>query len=224
MRNEPTLTNNLNPLKSQSSFTDLFIRYVSSWLGMVLLLATFLILAANIPCSADDFVAAGEYSWLANGLFCFRSGEGTNTQIHMERYKNGKIEELFTKTIGRMVVSPLCLTNGVVTMSHDGVIRRLDLKGEYVFVAKPKGFEGLAEQIGTLDDHRIFMVGSAFNEKTNASQYRLYLVNISGTEPIVKKKFDIIAPYRITLTLDEIIVVGETNVLRLKDPERFKEE
>lgn len=186
--------------------------------------ATFLILAGNIPCSADDFVAAGEYSWLANGLFCFRSGEGTNTQIHMERYKNGKIEELFTKTIGRMVVSPLCLTNGVVTMSHDGVIRRLDLKGEYVFVAKPKGFEGVAEQIGTLDDHRIFMVGFVSDVKTKIPQFRLYVVDISGTEPVLKKKFDIIEPDRITLTLDEIIVVGETNVLRLKDSERLKEE
>ena len=205
-------------MRNQSSFTNLFIHSLSSRLRMVLLPATFLILAANILCSADDFVAAGEYSWLTTGLFCFRSGEGTNTQIHMERYKNGKIEELFTKTIGRMVVSPICLTNGVVTMSHDGVIRRLDLKGEYVFAAKPKEFEGVSEEIGMLDDNHIFMTATVFNKEKNGQLHHLYVVDISGTEPVLKKRFEIIAPQRITLTLDEIIVIGETNVQRLEVP------
>ena len=115
----------------------------------------------------------------------------------MERYKNGKVEELFAKTIGRMVVSPICFTNGVVTMSHDGVIRRLDLKGEYVFVAKPKGFEGVARQIGRLDDHHIFMVETIRDEQKNGWLYHLYVVDISGKEPVLKTRFDIIEPYRI---------------------------
>jgi hypothetical protein len=226
MKNEPMLSKDRNRLKNQPSSTNLSSLYLSPSLGMILLLAIFLISAAKTSCSAADFAVVSEYSWLSTGLFCFRTGTGTNDQIHMVRYEiqNEKFERLFTKTIGHPVKPPICLTNGAIVVSVDGVIRRLDLKGDYVFVAKPKGFEGLAEQIGRLDDHHIFMVGRDFNEKTNAVQYRLYVVNISGTEPVLKKKFDIIAPYRITLTLDEIIVVGETNVLRLKDPERFKEE
>ena len=46
----------------------------------------------------------------------------------------------------------------------------------------------------------------------------LYVVDISGTEPVLITKFDIVPPLAVTKTLDEIIVVGETNVLRLKIP------
>ena len=109
-------------------------------------------------------------------------------------------------------------------MCLDGVIYKLDLRGEVVFVAKPKGFEGLSSTSGRLDDHRIFMTETVSNKEKNGLLYHLYVVDISGTEPTLKTKFDIIPPLRITKTLDEIIVVGETNVLRLKDPERFKEE
>jgi len=49
--------------------------------------------------------------------------------------------------------------------------------------------------------------------------HSLLVVNISGTKPVLETNFDIIQPLRITHTLDEIIVVGETNVLRLKIPE-----
>jgi hypothetical protein len=184
-------------------------------------LAIFLVLVTRMPCLGDDFADVSEDSWLRTGLFCFRTCPGTNNQIHMVRYENGKFEKLFTKAIGHPVKPPICLTNGVIVVSVDGVIRRLDLKGEYVFVAKPKGFEGLAGHIGRLDDHNIFVVGSAFDKKINAHRHRLYVVNISSTEPVIKMKFDIIAPYQIALTLDECIVVGETNVLRLKIPREW---
>lgn len=205
-------------MKNQSSFTNLFIHSVSSWLGMVRLLAAFLILAAKMPCLAYDFPVVSENPWLWPGLFCFRTETGTNYQIHLFRYENGQFKTLFVKTIGHPVKPPICLTNGVVVVSVDGVIRRLDLKGEYVFVAKPKGFDGLAEDIGRLDDHHIFATGSVFDKKKNCLLYRFYVVDISGTEPILKKKFDIIEPCSITRTLHEIIVVGETNVQRLDVP------
>jgi len=218
MKHESILSKVRNQLTNYSRFTNVPVQIGSSSSGMVLLLAAFLILAVNIPCLADNFADVNEYSWLRTGLFCFRTSVGTNDQIHLVRYEHGKFDELFTRTMEGRVKAPICLTNGVIAVDVYGVIRRLDLKGEYVFVAKPKGFEDLAEGIGRRDDHHIFMVGSVFNKKANAYQHRLYVVNIAGAEPVVKTKFDIIEPYGITLTLDEIIVIGETNVQRLAVP------
>jgi hypothetical protein len=163
-------------------------------------------------------VFANEYSWLPNGLCCFRSGKGTNSQIHLERYEKGKVEELFAKNIGKTVQYPICLTNGVIAVDVDGVVGRLNLTGDYVFMAKPKGFEGLSATSGKLDDNHIFMTETVSNKEKNGLLYHLYVVDISGTEPTLKTEFNIIPPLRITLTMKEIVVVGETNVLRLKIP------
>jgi hypothetical protein len=186
---------------------------------MVLLLAAFLTLATSLPCLADEFADVNEYSWLRTGLFCFRTSVGTNDQIHLVKYEYGKFDELFTRTMERRVKAPICLTNGVIAVSVDGVIRRLDLKGEYVFVAKPKGFEGVATNIGRRDDNHIFMVETIRNKRNDGWLFRLDVVDISGKEPVFKTKFDIIQPYDgITLTMDGIIVIGETNVQRLEVP------
>jgi hypothetical protein len=225
MKNEPMLTKNRNLLKNQLRITNLFIHSVSSSFGMVMLLATFLILATKIPCLAADYVDATEDSWLRTGLFCFRSGIGTNTQIHLARYENGKFEELFTKVIGHSVKCPICFTNGVVVVSSDGVIRKLDLTGQFVFVSKPKGFEGLSGATGRLDDNRIFMTETTPYKQNNGwlNRYRLYVVDISGAEPTLKEEFNIIPPLRITRTIEEIVVIGETNILRVKIPEGLRQ-
>ena len=209
MNNEST---NCNLVKKQERSVDSFVRQ------QVLFLAVLLTLVAKTPCLADDFTDVTEGSWLRTGLFCFRTSVGTNDQIHLVRYGNGKFEELFTRAMGRRAKPPICLTNGVAVVSVDGVIRRLDLKGEYVFTEKPKEFEGVAEDIGRLDDHRIFVTGSVFDKTENRWLHRLYLVNISGSRPVLTEKFDIIQPCTIAQTLDEIIVVGETNVQRLEIP------
>ncbi len=220
---------NCNLLKNQQKFVNPFIHHFSSFFGKILPPAISLFLVFRTPCPAADFMDAVDGSWLRTGLFSLRTitvtnNTATNYQIHLFRYADGKFEKLFTKAIGHAVKPPICLTNGVIVVSVDGVIRRLDLKGEYVFAAKPKGFDGLAREIGRLDDfHHIFMVGGVFNEKINDVQYRLYMVDVSGTEPVVTTKFDIVRPYGITLGWDprlgnDIVVVGETNVLRLKIP------
>src|SRR4051812_25658890 len=111
---------------------------------MARLLVVFLILAVTIRSSASEVLSATEDSWLPLGLFCFRSGTDTNTQLHLVKYENGKIETVFTTPTSCTVKSPICLTNGVIAVSSDGIIRKLNLKGEFVFTARPKGFEGAA--------------------------------------------------------------------------------
>jgi len=208
--------------KKQQRFTNDIPRSSSAFLGKVLSLAVFVMLLAKTHSVADEYFeyfSSTEDSSIGTGLFSFRSGIETNTQIHLERYANGKIQELFVKTIGKPLQNPVCLTNGVVVVCKDGVIYKLDLRGNCVFVAKPKGFEGLSITGGRLDENRIFMTEDVPNKQENRWVHSLLVVNISGTKPVLETNFDIIQPLRITHTLDEIIVVGETNVLRLKIPE-----
>jgi len=211
-------------LTNRSSITNLFIHSVSSSFRIVLLLAAFLTLATSIPCLADDSADANEYSWLRTGFFCFRTSVGTNNQVHLVKYEHGKFDELFTRTMKGRVYAPICLTNGVIAVNVYGVICRLDLKGEYVFEAKPKGFEGLVRESGRLDDNHIFMVETVRNKQNNDWLYYLDMVDISGKEPVLKTKFDIIPPVGITQTMDEIIVIGETNVQRLDVPPDYLKE
>jgi hypothetical protein len=219
MNDEPVLTQNWNRLRNQPGFANYFIHTVSSSSGMVLSLAILLALVAKIPCLGDEFFDATEDSSLRASLFSFRSGKGTNTQIHLQRYEQGKSQELFAKTIGRPIHNPICLTNGVIAVCPDGVIYKLDLRGEFVFVAKPKGFEGFSSTSKRLDDGRIFMTESVPDQQKNGFRERLYVVDISGTEPVLKTKYDITPPLGTARTTEEVNRAGETNVSKLKIPE-----
>jgi hypothetical protein len=44
-------------------------------------------------------------------------------------------------------------------------------------------------------------------------------MDISGKEPIVKAKFDIVQPISVVPSFDEIIVIGTNEIVRLKIPE-----
>jgi hypothetical protein len=219
MNDEPVLAQNWNRLKNQPRFNNYFIHTVSSSSGMVLSLAILLAMVAQMPCLGDEFFDATQDSSIRASLFSFRSGKGTNTQIHLQRYEKGKIQELFTRTIGRPVHNPICLTNGVIAVCPDGVIYKLDLRGEFVFVAKPKGFEGSSSTSKRLDDGRIYMTESVPDQQKTGLLERLHVVDISGTEPVLKTKFDITQPLGTARTTEKITVVGETNVSRLKSPE-----
>jgi hypothetical protein len=191
--------------------------HVSSPFGRVLLIGAFLVLIPCISCLGEELVVAGQDSWLPSGLFCFRSGTRTNTQIHLVQYHNGRMESLFSKDMGHTVSAPICLSNWVVATSPDGVIRKLNLKGEFVFAAKAKEFEGASALSGKATDNCIYMTATVYAKP--GWLYYLYLVDISGSEPVVEAKFDIIQPLGITRTFEEIVVVGLKDTLRLRIPQ-----
>ena len=187
MRNIHVFSECRNLSRNQPRFTRLCTNRVLCTFGRVLLSGAFLLLIPKISCCAAEFVVAGEDSWLRSGLFCFRSNTDTNTQIHLARYNNGRIEPLFAKAIGHTVQAPICLSNGVVATSSDGVIRKLDLKGEILFVAKPQGFDGASALSGKVTDNCIFMTETVYAKP--GWRYYLYLVDVAGAEPVVKARF-----------------------------------
>jgi hypothetical protein len=176
----------------------------------------FLVLIRISSMSASEIIAIGKDSCRPSGLFCFRSTDGTNTQIHLERYCNATIQSLFHKAMDGPVMVPICLTNGVLAISSDGIIRKFNLKGDFLFAEKPNGFDGASAMSGRITDDYIFMTATVY-EKTHWLYY-LYIVDISGVKPIVKVKIKIIQPVVINVTYDEIVVVGREDTMRFPVP------
>ena len=205
-----------NMTKNKPQFKGLFNNPVLSGFGSIVWVGTFLIMFSKISCSAGEFVCADEDAWLPLGLFCFRSGVGTNCQIHLAKYNEGRIEPVFTRFIGQTVKAPICLTNGVIATSSDGIIHKLNFKGEFMFEAKPKGFDGASGLSGKVTENCIFMTATVYS--ATGWLYYLYFVDISGAVPVVKAKFDIRQPVRIIVTFEEVVMIGRKDTLRLKIP------
>jgi len=163
-----------------------------------------------------EIVVAGANSWQTSGLCSFRTGTGTNTAIHLAKYADGKFGILFTKEIRRPVHPPICLTNGVIVVSSDGEIRKLDLRGEFAFVDKPKGFTGAAGHSGKLSDNSIFLTETIRDKRGKDWLYELYVLDISGVGPSIKEKHRIPQPIAITKAGDEVVIVGTRHIKRIK--------
>jgi len=95
----------------------------------------------------------------------------------------------------------------------DGVVRRLNSQGDVLFVGKPKGFEGASAFSGRISDNCIFMTATVYAKA--GWLYYLYLIEISGAEPVVKARYDIIQPIKIAVTFEDIVVIGQKDTLRL---------
>lgn len=186
--------------------------------GTMLLWTGLLALIARIPCLANDIAIAGRDSWSPPGLFCFRTITGTNQQIHLAQYKNGRIAELFARDIGCSVMFPICLSNGVVAVSSDGVVRKLDLNGNVTFATKPAGFKGASAMSGKLNETCIFMTEALYETHRKRWHYSILLVDVSKMVPAVKARFDTAQPFAIACTSDELVVIGRKDTLRFRIP------
>jgi len=116
----------------------------------------------------------------------------------------------------------MCFRGGVVVVSAEGVIRKLDFNGNFAFVAKPAEFDGACLLVGKANDDCIFMTQIQYDVRDKHFRYQLVLVDVSGTAPAVKARFNTVQPMRIAKTSEEIIVIGETDTLRFKIPENCK--
>jgi hypothetical protein len=172
----------------------------------------------EVPRSTEELIGAGEDACYPGGLFCFKSFSGTNTQVHLVRCSPGRIEPLFVKPVPGPVKAPICLANGVVAVSADGVVRRFDLSGNSVFSAKPEGFEGVARDSGRVDFDRIFITQVTTNSR-NRFLYHLLVVDVAGAQPVVRAKMEIIHPFRVVVAGWDFVIIGGTNTQRLRIPE-----
>ncbi len=163
-------------------------------------------------------IRAGADASHPSGLFCYVTGSDGNTQIHLAQFDQGNAEVKFTRTLPTSVKPPICLKQSVVAVNAEGEIYKLDLKGELVIAAKPAGFSGTARQVGKLTDTLIFVVETLWDSKSNGWLHHIYIIDVEGSQPVVKSKERIIEPFLITRTHDEIIVVGNEDVQRLKMP------
>jgi hypothetical protein len=163
---------------------------------------------------AQGISRLGEGSWDREGYFAFCSGRGENMRIHLAKLESNELRTVFATNVSSTVLfSPSCLTSGVVVVDVTGVITKFDLTGKFIFGTRLAAMEGTPSWSGKLDDRHIFVTETVWRTHEKTWQYRLYVVDVSGKEPFLTSKFDIIQPERVTRTRTQIVVIGEK-----KDP------
>jgi hypothetical protein len=149
-------------------------------------------------------------------LFCTHSKTETNTIVRLFRFAGAKTECLFEKTLQGGIHPPLCFSNGVIVGNAYGVIKKYDLAGNLIFEAVPSGITGACGWSGKLKSEEIYLTETLWNEKKRKFYYRLHVVNVAGAAPVVRKTFDIIQPAGIIRSLDDLVVIGEHEIRRIK--------
>jgi hypothetical protein len=194
---------------------------------LVILFTASLVYVAVIPCIFAQAIIGSTDSWGPDGFFCFKSYIETNNEtfveIHLMRFTDGKVKQVFSEQVTPPGYSPICLSSGVIDVTADGVIRKFNLNGENVFEVKPKGFQGASAMSGKIGNRCIFLTETFYDNRSKNLLYHLYLVDVSGIEPIVRNIFNIFQPLKIVRTSDEIIIIGRNDESRLKIPENCKD-
>jgi hypothetical protein len=186
-----------------------------TWVGTRLIVALLLSGCLTQRLSAET-VFAGRDCWGPPGLFSFRTFDGTNTQIHLAKYNNGTIKSVFSKSFGYSTMNPICVSNGVIVTTVEGTVAKLDMKGEFLFRTKLKGFQGTWLKSGRIGNNSIFVTSAMYGK--SSFNFYIYLVDVSGMGPVIKGKFEILQPIAVIPTFDEVIVVGTKETTRLKMP------
>lgn len=173
------------------------------------------VLVGAIHCQAEDMIRAGEDCY-SSGRMCFVTGTSNNTRIHLIRCGTGQIENVFTKDVLATVKPPMCFSDSIVAVRSDGLIYKLDLKGESVFNSKPDGFSGASASAGKVGEGRIYLTETVWNESNSKWVYRLYIVDVTGNMPKVESTHVIIQPSRVVRADGEIVVIGDNKISRIK--------
>lgn len=216
MRDLSTSLKHSNTVECHIGFNLLGSRCIRILDGLILLSTIALTLAAGIVGKAQELIRVGQDSSLPNGLFCYRSGRGEDVRIHLVRLGGDKIETVFTKSMPKGAPPPVLLSEAVIVVSVDGVVHKLDLNGEFVFRMKPAGVEGVSGLSGKVNNKHIFMTETVYDKRKQGPVHYLCIVDVSGKEPIVKRKFRMVEFGKVTRTSDDIVIIGRKKVQRLK--------
>jgi hypothetical protein len=184
----------------------------------MLLLLNLAVFTEN-SSEAQFITRFGEGSWHRSGLFCFASDTGKKTRVQLIKIDGGAVRVLFSAGASNTVVfSPVCLSNGVVFVDVDGYITKLDLAGERLFKTRPSAFEGAIRASDRVNANCIFVTETVSNTRRKGLRYQLHLIDVSGSLPAPKGKFEIVAPIRVVRTSTELVVIGEKITQRIKIP------
>ena len=124
---------------------------------------------------------------------------------------------MFSVSLGYSAMNPVCVSNGVIFTTVDGTVAKLNMKGEFVFRAKLEAFQGALLKCGRIGNNSIFVTSALYVR--SGFHFYIYLVDISGMDPLVKEKVEIVKPIAVIPTSDAVIVVGSNETTRLRIPE-----
>jgi hypothetical protein len=166
--------------------------------------------------AAEEIMRAGDDSWHPVGVFCCKVITGGESEIRVFRLTGGKPETLFSKRMPGPSRSPICLSNAVVVVDTDGVIAKFNLRGDLMFSEKPERFRGSAMSSVRLGDRHILLTEMLEAKNKKAATFLLHVVDVSGEHPVHRSTREIIQPHRYAQIGDELVVIGEKRIQRLK--------
>jgi hypothetical protein len=77
--------------------------------------------------------------------------------------------------------------------------------------------EGALQLSGRISYNSIFVTSAVYGKPS--FHFYIYLVDISGMDPVIKSTFEIIQPITVIPTFEEVIVVGIKDTAKFKMPE-----
>lgn len=166
--------------------------------------------------AGEEIMRASDDSWHPVGLFCCKVIKGGESEIRLFRLTGGKPEALFSKRMVAPSRSPICLSNAVVVVGTDGVIAKFNSRGDFIFSEKSEQFRGSAMSSFRLGDRHICLTEILEAKNKKASRFLLHVVEVSGEHPVHRSTHEIIQPHRYARIGDELVVIGEKRIQRLK--------
>jgi hypothetical protein len=147
------------------------------WAGISLVYAGCMA-ATNSPSSA---IVAASGSWHHSGLFCFNSLVEETSQLSVVRVSEATPTVLLRTNLEDVVKPPICTSNSVIVVNTSGRVRKFSHSGNLEFDEPVPGVEGVCGLAGRITDGCIYVTETRFSK--GRPQYRLHLVDITGTRP-----------------------------------------
>ena len=129
------------------------------------------------------------------------------------------VEVLFTKSISNdVILPPLCVSNGVVVVSVDGVVTKFGFDGTQKFSIRVLKNEEVSKLTGRWDAGTVYLTAMTYEGSNRKPRYRLLWIDVIGSGPVYKGEVDIGEPMKTFRLENDIVVCGRSNTERIAAP------
>ena len=168
---------------------------------------------------AQYLQVAGEGCSDQSGILAYRFVQGDSTQVTAVKCSSNTVQVLFTKRIpDDVVLPPLCVSNGVIVVSVDGLVTKYGLDGKQVFSVRALRAGEVSRLAGRWDSGTVYLTGMAYEGAERKARYRLVWVDVSSSALTLRGEVDTGEPMRVFRVGSDIVVCGRRNTERVAAP------
>lgn len=162
---------------------------------------------------------ASEGSATLAGNFAYLTVQRDMKVITVTKCSTNDVQILFTKNIGDdVVLPPVCVSNGVIVVSVDGVMTKYGFDGKEIFTSKILKEEEVSKLNGRWDGGIVYLTGMTYEGAVRKPRYRMLWVDVKGNKPVFIGARDIGEPKKAFRMDNDLVVCGSTNTERIAAP------